>query len=422
MRVSTSVACAAAGSSTTSAHWWARPDLQLLEDRRGDLPELPVDSLGPATKLWLGRAARAAGVTPAHVFAPAISITSTLVGAARRVRASSSFSQPLCVWSAVIAASGEGKTPGLDASRRPLAAIESARQPDVAQARRAHEEQKAIAKARLQDWKLAIKEARVNGKVLPLMPPDEPEPFVAQRLWVADATVPKVAILVQARPRGLAVIVDELAGLFLGLARGEREFWLQAWNGGAHIVERIGREPVAVEHLLVGLTGGLQPDKLERAFGGDEDGFYARILFAWTSPPDYFPLPNDVPEVDPKFREALMRLIQLPDGLPENALRQIGLSDRHREERRVLRWARAKKIETLSRETIRREIFSQRIDAERAQAIIDALVEAGWLREVTMKGHQHRPARRWQVNPLLGARRSGRLRVAMAGTAGTNRD
>ena len=529
VRVSTSVACAAGGSSTTSAHWWARPNLELLEDRRGDLPELPVDSLGPATQLWLGRAARAAGVTPAHVFAPAISITSTLVGAARRVRASSSFSQPLCVWSAVIAPSGEGKTPGLDASRRPLAAIESARQPDVAQARRAHEEQKVIAKARLQDWKLAMKEARVNGKALPPMPPDEPEPFVAQRLWVADATVPQVAILVQARPRGLAVIVDELAGLFLGLARGEREFWLQAWNGGAHIVERIGREPVAVEHLLVGLTGGLQPDKLERAFGGDEDGFYARILFAWTSPPNYFPLANDVPEVDPKFREALMRLIQLPDGLPAKlqprelnldedalcmledfrranrvqlgaldgrerdwiakgpgqvlrlagvlvylewalqgpedhsqdasglealrqiakaaaeptvitgddmrkaialfdnyfwpharaALRQIGLSDRHREERRVLRWARAKKIETLSRETIRREIFSQRIDAERAQAIIDALVEAGWLREVTMKGHQHRPARRWQVNPLLGAGRSGRLRGAMAGTAGT---
>ena len=92
------------------------------------------------------------------------------------------------------------------------------------------------------------------------------------------------------------------------------------------------------------------------------------------------------------------------------ALGQIGLSDRHREERRVLRWARAKKIATLSRETIRREIFSQRIDAERTQAIIDALVEAGWLREVTMKGQQHRPARRWQVNPLLGAGRSGRLR------------
>ena len=64
----------------------------------------------------------------------------------------------------------------------------------------------------------------------------------------------------------------------------------------------------------------------------------------------------------------------------------------------------------LNVETIRREIFSQRIDADRAQAIIDALVEAGWLREVTMKGPQHRPARRWQVNPLLGAGRSGRLR------------
>ena len=91
----TSVACAAGDASTTSADRWARPNLELLEDRRGDLPELPVESLGPATQLWLRRAARAAGVTPAHVFAPAISITSTLVGAARRVRASSSFSQPL---------------------------------------------------------------------------------------------------------------------------------------------------------------------------------------------------------------------------------------------------------------------------------------------------------------------------------------
>ena len=281
----------------------------------------------------------------------------------------------------------------------------------------------------------------------------------------------------------------------------------------------IKHPPVAVEHLLVGLTGGLQPDKLERAFGGDEDGFYARILFAWTSPPSYFPLPDDVPEEDPKFREALMRLIQLPDGLPAKlqprelnldedalctledfrranrvqlgaldgrerdwiakgpgqvlrlagvlvylewalqgpqdhsqdasglealrqiakaaaeptvitgddmrkaialfdnyfwpharaALRQIGLSDRHREERRVLRWARAKKIETLSRETIRREIFSQRIDAERAQAIIDALVgrlAAGGDHERSAA----RPARRWLVNPLLGGGSSGRLR------------
>ena len=49
VRVSTSDASAAGGASTTSAHWWARPNLELLEDRRGDLPELPVDSLGPAT-------------------------------------------------------------------------------------------------------------------------------------------------------------------------------------------------------------------------------------------------------------------------------------------------------------------------------------------------------------------------------------
>ena len=36
-----------------------------------------------------------------------------------------------------------------------------------------------------------------------------------------------------------------------------------------------------VDHLLVGVVGGLQPDKLARSFKGDLDGMYARVLFAW---------------------------------------------------------------------------------------------------------------------------------------------
>ena len=70
-----------------------------------------------------------------------------------------------------------------------------------------------------------------------------------------------------------------------------------AWNLSLNI-------PPVISHALLKWNAGkrksaaaLQPDKLERAFGGDEDGFYARILFAWTSPPNYFPLANDVPEV-----------------------------------------------------------------------------------------------------------------------------
>ena len=31
----------------------------------------------------------------------------------------------------------------------------------------------------------------------------------------------------------------------------DNEFWLEAWNGSAYTVERMGRPPIALDHLLV---------------------------------------------------------------------------------------------------------------------------------------------------------------------------
>ena len=106
--------------------------------------------------------------------------------------------------------------------------------------------------------------------------------FVTSRLYVTNSTIERIAVLLEARPAGLQVIADELPGLFANMNRyssgSDREFWLEAWNGRSHSVERMGRPPVSLDHLLVGITGGLQPDKLVRAFEGDDDGMYATNL------------------------------------------------------------------------------------------------------------------------------------------------
>ena len=94
----------------------------------------------------------------------------------------------------------------------------------------------------------------------------------------------------------------------------DREFWLEAWNGGTFTVERMSREPIMVDHLLVGLVGGFQPDKLARSFDGDHDGLYGRVLFAWPSEPPYRALVNDVAEVEPEIVNALTRIIDLEAG------------------------------------------------------------------------------------------------------------
>ena len=153
----------------------------------------------------------------------------------------------------------------------------------------------------------------------PPMPPEAAKvpPFVSPRLYVSNATIERIGALLQARPSGLMLIVDELAGLFSNMGRysngSDREFWLEAWNGKPYSVERVNSSAINLDHLLIGMVGGFQLDKLARAFEGDDDGFYARICFAWPAELSYRPLGNDVDEIEPELVNALTRLIRLSE-------------------------------------------------------------------------------------------------------------
>ena len=175
------------------------------------------------------------------------------------------------------------------------------------------------AKTAKKQWQERVRDAVEAGRQTPDMPADAevPEAFEAPRLFVSNATIEKLAVLLLARPQGMLLICDELAGLFLNMSRysggTDREFWLEAWNGNPRRVERLNRPPVDVEHLLVGLTGGFQPDKLDRSFEGDADGIYARVLFSWPTEAPYRPLTDSVEEIEPEFENALTKLINLAE-------------------------------------------------------------------------------------------------------------
>ena len=85
------------------------------------------------------------------------------------------------------------------------------------------------------------------------------------------------------------------------------------------------------------------------------------------------------------------------------ALRQMGITDKHADARRVLRWIKAHDRTEVGREEVRVEALGKRHDADQTQTIIDSLVRAGWLRERTVPT-AGRYARRWEVNPQLHTR------------------
>ena len=231
-------------------------------------------------------------------------------------------------WTALVGFSGTSKTPGINATKRALSQVERDHKPQIAEQKRAHESRVEAAKAARALWKKEV-EKLAEQKVVPLnqyrsavaseptMPVEaiDPGPFVAPRLYVSDSTIERLAVLLQARPQGMLMLSDELAGLFLNMGRysggQDNEFWLEAWNGGSYTVERMGRPSIVVDHLLVGVVGGLQPDKLARSFKGDHDGMYARVLFAWPPEPEYRRLTNDVTEIEPEIINAIMRIVGL---------------------------------------------------------------------------------------------------------------
>jgi hypothetical protein len=429
-----------------------------------------------------------------------ISVISGLIGSGRRVEASRSWTEPATIWSAIVGFSGSGKTPGLDVVKRHLAFVERARREKMAELQRNHETRAETARAAQKKWKREVDEAIEGGRTPPERPAAATEirNFIAPRLYVSDVTVERLAVLLQARPQGMMVINDELAGLFLNMGRysngSDREFWLEAWNGKHFIVERMGRPPVAIDHLLVGIAGGLQPDKLVRSFEGDDDGMYARVCFAWPPEPPYRPLSNNVSEIEDELISALTRIIDLiplgadhavasrkvplsgpaltifeqfrqflhagkapldgrerewwakgasqvlrlsltlaymswswkngaaePGFIEESfmssavriwrnyfwphgrsALRQVGISERHSNARKVLKWVRSTKTanDVLSVKDVRREAMSQSIDAEQTENLLHGLEQAGWLKKVTAPTGG-RPAHRWMINDQL---------------------
>jgi hypothetical protein len=510
---------------------WEEPDESLLEDRRGVLPAFPSGVFPPGLSMWLERASRGAGTLVDHVALPMLGVTSSLIGKVRCIRAISSWVEPMTLWTALIGESGSRKTPGLRAVTRTVDQIEAENKPINLAAEAKHTERVEAARVAMKNWRKDCADAitkwrkdcadAIDKKLEPPKKPDPPKmpieavdvgDFIWPSLSVSDCTVPRLARLCMIRPRGMLQIRDELAGLFSNMrAAGSRGFYLESWNGGRYVVERVADDKsFIVENLLVGLVGGFQPDKLVSAFRGNEDGMYSRFLYGWPTTPDYRSLSNDIEEVDPAFKDLLEKLIRLPEtnekgefaptiiplskgalaefelyrqfvdrtkrvvegkevqwlsksethvlrlagvltflawadassgtGLESieaalepveinqqfminavklvreyfwphacAALRQIGLTDRHRNARRVLWWIRSNKESLwnakndwheVSLRDVRREALAHSIDVEETRALVTRLEVAGWLRaEVIQTGG--RPRERWTVNPKL---------------------
>ena len=181
------------------------------------------------------------------------------------------------------------KSPGMDAILTPLKEVERLDRQSVEKDKHEWSERTELAKLRNSTWREQAKAALKEGQEPPEKPSDcvfEDPPF-APRYAIADGTVERLAVIIAKQPRGTLLARDELAGWLQGMTRysgggSDRPFWLEAYGGRAYTVERMGREPVHVDRLAIGVTGAIQPDRLRSLLlKTDDDGLLARFLLVW---------------------------------------------------------------------------------------------------------------------------------------------
>jgi hypothetical protein len=194
-------------------------------------PAFPIDALPPVLRAFSEDRARVIGADPWAIAWAAISAASAALDGSIRLRMKKhdSWSVPPGLWVALIGQPSTKKSPIIDAAWEPL-----------------HRAQKRD----LDRWRQEV----AIWKATPKKERDTDEPTPKRRLVSHDGTMEALQDILGRQDRGIGVLRDELSGWLGSLekyagqkgAGADRAFFLQAFNGGPNVVDRVARGTVAI--------------------------------------------------------------------------------------------------------------------------------------------------------------------------------
>lgn len=263
---------------TPSKYWSEEPKELELKDAR--VPSLTSDLLPECLKPWVMDISERMQVTPEFVMAPALVSFSSIVG--RKIGIYPKQQDDWLVvpnlWGAIVARPGYFKSPTIAEALKPLDQLSERSRIENESNQHLANASKMIVGLQLEALKDNIKKAikdcdyerleQLKAEVTRFEKENEEADLLERRYKTNDATVEKVARLLNENPNGLLLLRDELNGWLQTLNKagreGDREFYLESWNGyGSYTVDRVGSGTLHVPALCLSVFGGIQPGKLQ---------------------------------------------------------------------------------------------------------------------------------------------------------------
>jgi hypothetical protein len=270
---------------------WPTPLLALLDDRRGGLPVFPVDVLPLFWRTWAVDAARGASASVDHVALSLLTAAAGLIGGARRIAPSPSWSEPCILWTALVGPPSSGKTPAMETALRLVRGLEPA--PGTAYAETDRQSNADLTAAQ-QRWHAP-----------------------RRHLTVSDTRAEAIADVLQGSPCGVLLSCDNRRRWLNDLRTnakggGDPTFWLSIWSGTPCAVNRKDEPVIARACPAVSILGTFQSGAITPALAGAADGMTARFLFAWLERPPFHPLSEGTGSLAGEALAALARLRDMP--------------------------------------------------------------------------------------------------------------
>lgn len=148
--------------------------------------------------------------------------------------------------------------------------------------------------------------------------PDEkkktPKPKFKQML-ISDYTIEALHSIHDINKRGIGLYKDELKGFLNDMNKyrkgSDEEFWLESFNNGSYIVNRVTKEPIMVNNICINMIGTIQHDVLNKVITENSgNGLIDRFLFT-ASENKVYPISDH--EIDDYYFDTWRKLISAVD-------------------------------------------------------------------------------------------------------------
>lgn len=215
---------------------------------------LPIEGYGKLAMSVINEFAQGYKVSPDMIAAMILLIVGGAANRKTTLRAFEHINRP-CLWLAIVARTGYGKTEPMSRLMRPL---------------------KDINNDLVREYNRIYADFAARGM--------KGTPPTRQKIIISDST-PEIRYALMVA-NGLVLMRDELNGFFKDIGRysssGEVENLLSTWSGDGFPVDRVNAASFEVDNPFLSILGGIQPRVLAEAFGTKgfaESGFVARWLF-----------------------------------------------------------------------------------------------------------------------------------------------